>query len=396
MHKKRILIVNKSLKMGGVQRALINMLNELSDHYDITVFFFYDDGELKNHLPKNVHRIKSNFLLKSIGMTMEQARSSGNFLIYFFRLFAAVWSRLFSNWLPITLAIYHQRKLKGFDIAISYIQDSNSKSLYSGYNRFVLDRVEARMKIAWIHGDYLLSGLNTARNRALYKRFDKVVSVSKGCMDKFLEANPDFIDKACYVYNIYPINEIRRLSATNEHVIPRENVLRFVTVARLGWEKGFVRAIEVMSRLKTDGYRFKWYIVGDGIEKETIAETIKRENIQNEIVLIGHKDNPYPYMKQADIFLLPSMHEAAPMSIGEAMICGTPVIATDYASANEQIKDGIDGLIAENSFEGLYSILKMILDNPSLLEKFREHIFQNEYNNELSLEQHHKCLAFNK
>ena len=369
------------------------MLSELHNEYDVSVYLFYPDGEFKDQLPENVRLLSGNLLLKSIGMTLRQALNSRNPIIILFRVLGAIWSKLFTNNLPISIAINSQKTLGNFDIAISYIQDSNNKTLYSGCNEFVLKKVSAKKKIAWIHGDYELSGLNNSKNNEMYPKFDQIVTVSKGCKDGLLKILPNLKDKVTYAYNFYNIDEILALSCDYTPHFELGNKFKLVTVARLGWEKGHLRAIDAIKRLSDEGFEFEWYIIGDGLYKKKISEKISEYQLQDKVLLLGHRTNPYPFIKNADLFFLPSIHEAAPMTIGESKICMTPILATNYISAKEQIDEGKDGIVTENSEEGIYLGLREILQNKNKVTEFKKKLLFKGYNNEIPLSQHRSLFS---
>lgn len=96
--------------------------------------------------------------------------------------------------------------------------------------------------------------------------------------------------------------------------------------------------------------------------------------MENDIVLYGAKANPHPYVKQCDLFLLPSVFEGKPMAVTEAQMLGIPTAVTHYSSAPEQVTDKVNGLIMENCEEGIYEGLKYILDNPDVLKTWKKNI----------------------
>ncbi len=152
--KKRIIIVNNNLATGGVQKALINLLNEIKDKFDITLFVFSCTGEYKKDLPKQINVIEANPFLKLLGISQSESKQMGLFL-YAIRAFLVYWTNLINSYLPIKWLITSQKKLRDFDIAISYLHGSPDQSFYGGCNEFVLERIEAKKNIAFIHCDYI-------------------------------------------------------------------------------------------------------------------------------------------------------------------------------------------------------------------------------------------------
>ena len=118
--------------------------------------------------------------------------------------------------------------------------------------------------------------------------------------------------------------------------------MKLVTVCRLSIHtKGLDRTILATKRLKEQGYNFKWIIIDDGEDRELLEEMIEKESLKDRIFLIGQKKNPYPYMKQCDVFVMASRREGKPMAVTEAQILGLPIIVTNYSSAKEQVINGL-------------------------------------------------------
>lgn len=162
--------------------------------------------------------------------------------------------------------------------------------------------------------------------------------------------------------------------------------MNFVTVARLSEEKGILRMLDVLRRLKNKK-NFVWNIVGNGNQYEEIVNKINTYHLQDYVILYGEQNNPYPYILNSDLLIVCSKYEAAPMVIGEAQILNVPVLSTDTLSANEQIQNNITGLICENSENGLYDMLSNILENHSILNKISNNLSNYLNDNSKQLEE---------
>ncbi len=389
--KKKILIVNNNLIVGGVQKALINLLHEIKHDYDIDLFLFYNEGEYKYEISKEVRVIEAVSPLKVLGMSQVKAKQLGLFY-YMLRGIAATYARVISNHFPIHMLTLMERKLNGYDVAISFLQCDRERRFYGGCNEFVLYRVNAPVKIGFLHCDFLKYGGNTKKNRENYKQFDKVVTVSEGCRQSFITAVPETESKTFCVQNCINYSEITRLAGENP-VVYEKDYTHLVTVARLSEEKGIQRGIRVVQRLKKSGYKVKWHIVGDGVLKSTILLNIKNINGGEYIHLYGSQSNPYRYLKNADLFLLPSFHEAAPIVINEAKCLKVPVLTTETVSSEEMIINNKEGFICENSEKGIYNALISILNNPRSLAECREYLSLRDYNDDNAVLQFRKLMG---
>ncbi|MEH6945422.1 glycosyltransferase, partial [Bacillus sp. JJ722] len=294
--------------------------------------------------------------------------------------------KLFNNTMPIQLVVSTEKKLKGFDVAISYLHSSNDKDFYGGCNEFVLKKVATKKKIAYIHCDYLNYGGKTTKNNRIYKKFKTIAAVSVGCKDRFIQSIPDLTSKTLCVKNCQNYNEIIK-KANVSPIVYNSNSFNIVTVSRLSREKGIVRTMDIIAKLIKKNYKICWHIIGEGEQKKTIEELIEFHSLEGKVILYGNQNNPYRYMINAELFLLPSYHEAAPMVFDEAKILGLPILATKTISTKEMIIDANAGWVCENSTEGIQTKLEYILNHLNELEDIREKLKLHKSNNEQALKQ---------
>ena len=384
--KETMLIVNNNLRIGGVQKALMNMLNELYDQYDITLFLFTKMGEYHKQLPPGIKVIEAQSFLQLLGMSQSEAKEKGLFWWLLRGACAFFTTKLFNNKIPFKILMMFQKQLGTYDYGISCLQCSNEKNFYGGCNEFLLEKVNAKEKITFVHCDFLNYGGNTKHNRNLYKKFDKIVAVSEGCKEHFIEAMPSLEEKVYCVRNFNNYPEITQ-QASNEAIVYDQENFNIVTVSRLGKEKGITRCISIIKSLVERGAKVKWHIVGDGIVRREIEELISKENMKEHIKLYGNQTNPYSYMKNADLFLLPSYHEAAPMVFDEAKYLGVPILATKTTSTYEMIEACAAGWVCENKDEAINEKLEYIVEHIDEVHEVKNSLKKQKFNNEESIRQ---------
>ena len=353
---KRILIVNNNLCMGGVQKALISLLWNIRTHMDVTLLLFHKDGELLSQLPPEIKVITPRSGYRYLGMPGSHAKSLWQKVG---RSFYAAITRLLGRSVAVALMGLGQKKLTGYDIAISYLHNGGDKVFYGGCNEFVLKHVEAAKKITFLHCDYTLCGAHTAKNAAQYGKFDRIAACSRGCADAFISVNPNLADRVRVVPNCHRFEQIRALAEEAAVELPTDR-LNIVTVARLGKEKGVERGVQAIINLGEARKKLHYYIIGDGVMAPVIRDMIEKADLQEYVTLLGQLNNPYGYIKAADLLLIPSYSEAAPLVIGEAACLGTPVLSTKTSSAEEMLTETGFGLVCENSVEGLTAALSAI------------------------------------
>lgn len=356
---KKILIVNNNMHIGGVQKALISLLWSIQDRYEVTLMLFTKMGDCYKDIPPNVKVINAKSAYRFLGMTRYDVHRISDKLGRGF--FAAI-TRIFGRKYAIALMGMAQKKIEGYDVAISYLHNGADKAFYGGCNDFVLKHVCARKKIAFLHCDYIRSGANTPENSRMYAQFDVIAACCRGSADSFLHENPALERKLMVVPNCHRFDKIREL-ALAEPVTLCKDKINVVTVARLGKEKGVERAIWAIAQLGEERKKLHYYIIGDGIQRKLVEKVIAQEQLSDCVTICGMLPNPYGYIQAADFLLIPSYSEAAPLVIGEAAYLGTPILSTETSSARDMIEKHGYGWVCENSVEAMSEALCKLLMN---------------------------------
>lgn len=389
--KKKIIIVNNNMQIGGIQKALSNLLNVISDQYDFTLFLFDKRGSNLDSIPSSVNIIEAKGWLKYLAMSQDEAQKR-NLFSYLIRSMLALVARVMGNPAAINLCLLFQHKIGSYDVAISFMQGARFRILYGGCNEFVLRKINAKIKIGFLHCDYSKCGINTKYNKRIYQQFDCIVTATEGCKNTFLSVIPEMEDKVMCVRNLNNYKEIVHMSKINPVTYDTEYI-NMVTVTRLNPEKGVLRALSCVGKLKNEGYKLRWHIIGDGNERIPIEKEISRLQLENTVLIYGNRENQYQYMVNADFFFLPSYHEAAPMVFDEAKCLGLPILATRTTSTQEMIIDANAGWVCENSFEGIKKTLERILQNKGEIDKVRDNLLTQKHDNKIAVMQFRNMLA---
>lgn len=360
--KKRILIVNNNMHIGGVQKALVNLLREISSKYDVTLLLFYKEGLLLRDIPGNVRVIQSSPAFRTWGTTREDAAGTSHFVC---RTFFALITRVFGRGMAIAIQRPFQRKLRGFDMAISFLHSGNDHVYYGGCSEFVLHCVDAESKICFLHCDYRAIRGDSPYNTKIYEKFDKIAACSEGCRQAFVSALPQLAHKTVVVHNCQDYEQVLLRSSQWDVQLP-EDKMHVLTVARFGKEKGILRGIQAVAQLGEARENLQYSIIGNGTEYAKAADMIVQLGLTSTVQLLGEQENPYPYLKAADLLLIPSVSEAAPMVIGEAACLGTPILTTKTSSAEEMVTQTGYGWVCENSLEGIREGLANLIEKPEL------------------------------
>ena len=205
--------------------------------------------------------------------------------------------------------------------------------------------VKARKKVAFIHIDYSEAGYSRNLDKECYLKFDHIFTVSENVKEKFLQVYPECIQKTAVFYNLIDVEKIICRSSERGGFTDNYEGIRILTVGRLVPQKALDTAIDTMKILKGTGKAFRWYVLGDGELRKSLEERIRSCELCGDFFLLGTVDNPYPYYKQCDLYVHTARYEGKSIAVEEAQVLGCAIIAADYAGVEEQIENGVDGIV---------------------------------------------------
>lgn len=351
---KKILIINNDLKIGGIQKSLINLLNNLDSEYDISLLLFNYPEEINELIPNNVKLIKSKKIFSILSKTKKELRTSKG--LYLAKVFFVLVSKIFGKEITFKLLGIFQKKIKGYDTVISYSHGTPHKNLFGGSAEFAIYKTIAKEKICFIHCDYVESGTDNKFNRKMYRKFNKIACVSESVKNKFITVLPELTSKAYVVYNFHD-KKVLNLANDNS-IIYDSNYINLISVARLSIEKGLDRVIKAIYNSNRKDIRY--HIVGSGPEQNNLQTLVKELKLEEQVFFFSETDNPYRYMKNCDYLVVPSYHEAAPLVFDEAKNLGLKIISTATLSAKEMISIN-EGIICENNDESINKVIFEII-----------------------------------
>ena len=373
--KKKILFLYPDYFIGGSTTSLINLLNIINTNkYDIYLGIKGNGLEFAKFIPNNItlitglSKINRNGLLNKIKFIFIYIIKG-----YFFRsLITEICYNKKFHLNKQKLSKYSAKESREidteFDVAIGFFE--------YWANDYLNLKVKSNTKIAWVHTDYKKAQFRPKLDKKCFSNMDKIVTVSKDCKASIDSVFPHFIEKSIYIENIISRNEVVNKSLEEIEDFPiSTKTLNLVTVSRLDMHtKGLDRIILTMKRVVEKNLNIRWYIIGDGPDRKKINNLIINQNLSEQIILLGAKANPFPYVKKSDLFVLPSRFEGKPMAVTESQIIGTPVLVTKYASSDDQINNYITGIIVENSEDSIYDELNKIYFDRSILQKIKNNL----------------------
>ena len=383
--KKRIFVCFTSFQVGGVASSLINLLNVIHNKYDIDLLCFSDEGTLQEQVPADVHILPSTKWAAMLGdtqrLTMKRSRWRG-----LIRGLFMLYSRAVGSKMPIRVVLKTLPKLPHYDVAISFTHDPHYHVFAGGCNRYVIENVDANIKASFVHCDYSRYGGNTQESRNLYARFDYIACCSEGCKRVFDKTVPSLKNKTIVVRNCFQFEDIVRKAALYEVDFDKDS-FNIVTVCRLSSEKGLAKAMRAIAEIIKKHPMICWHLIGDGAERQKLLEQRDVMGLQKVVHFWGEQKNPYPFVKAADLFFLPSEHECAPMVFNESWALEIPVLCTRTISVKEMIEEPKVGLVCDHTIESMTEKLDDILVHPEQLQAFKRNMVRQPQNNEIAEKQ---------
>lgn len=386
MNKKRIFISMHYLELGGAEAALIGMLLSMDySRYDVDLFLHSHQGEMMQFIPKEVNLLPEIQEYAMIEKPMTEALRKGCFRIVLARLMAKL---QFKRYLKrkgvkesaaafqyvgnaVTPVLPSLEYLGEYDLAISFLSPHN----------IVRDKVKAKKKICWIHTDYTRIDVNPEFELPVWDSYDNVMSISPDVTKTFLQVFPSLKNKIVEMENILSADFIRKRA--DEFDASAELVgdgVKILSVGRFCEAKNYDNVPDICRRIREQDINLHWYLIGYG-DDSLIRQRIQETGMEDYVIILGKRTNPYPYIKACDIYAQPSRYEGKSVTVREAQILCKPVVVTDYPTAKSQIKHGFDGVIVPMDNEDCARGIADFIKNRDLQQDILAYLQSHEYEN---------------
>ena len=388
--KKRIFIAIHYLEIGGAEMSLIGLLQALNyTKYDVDLFVYSHRGELMKYIPKEVNLLPEIGAYSFIEKPIKDAIRHGHIGVSLGRLWAKfqfhnyakkhplkdrapLMQYIAENVLPFLPSL---NKYGEYDLAISYLTP----------HHIVLKKVRAKKKVAWIHTDYSRIGVKIEKELPIWSGYDHIISISPDVTRNFLQIFPSLKNKIVEIENILSSDFVRS-RAEEPAVIPfNDNVINLLSVGRYTEAKNFDNIPDICKRINQK-MKVKWYIIGYGSDENLIRKRIEETGMQEHVILLGKKENPYPYIKACDFYVQPSRYEGKAVTVREAQILCKPVAVAHYATAPSQVQHGVDGVIVPQDNEKCAEGIIKFIEDKMLQNRIVSYLHQHDYGNKSEVE----------
>ena len=389
--KHTILIFSQAMELGGVERSLLGLLDAIDyDRYDVDLFLMRHSGELMPYLNPKANLLPEIPRYASLAVPMASLVKSGQLGVLRGRLRGKLAARRFDRKHPsdkpsiaaltyshrFTLSSMPQISDKSYDLAISFLTP----------HYFVRERVRAKKYAAWIHTDYTALTFDRSAELAMWNKFDTICGVSEQVTAAFDTEFPELSHLTATVENILPQNLIERQSNNPQGEMQKEKPLKLLSVGRFSEQKNFDNVPDICRRMIADGLDVTWYLIGYGGDEMLIRQKIAEAGMQDRVIILGKKDNPYPYMRACDLYVQPSRYEGKAVTVREAQLLGKPVVITDYVTSGSQLEDGVDGVIVPMDNAGCAAGIAALLRDSARMQRLSENCAKRDYTNGAEVE----------
>ena len=391
--KPRILIAIHYMHLGGAEISLIGLLQAFDPNkVDIDLFVYSHEGELMKLIPEYVNVLPEIPAYKMFERPMKEVLKKGHISIFLARLKAKMRMKSYlkkKQTIDVLLLLGEEvskvvpdiNPSVEYELAISFLIPHN----------FVLDHVRAKKKICWIHTDYTRIDVNAKLELPVWDSFDYVASISPDVTKSFLQVFPSLAPKIVEIENILSSTFVRHRAEEIEstefvqQLTANKKSVNLLSIGRFCKAKNYDNVPDICKKtlglLKDKNIDIRWYIIGFGGYEDLIRQKIAEAGMQDHVIILGKKANPYPYIKVCDIYVQPSRYEGKSVTVREAQMLCKPVVVTNYPTASSQIQDGVDGVIVPMDNEGCAKGLAEFILDEAKQSQIVEYLKTHDYGN---------------
>lgn len=386
--KPRLFIDIHYMELGGAEMALLGLVGALDpERVDVDLFVHSHQGPLMKFIPDHVNLLPEVGAYSVIERPMGEAVRKGHWGVAIGRLMAKWQCRNYRRKHPaqgddgaimqyvgdcVTPWLPKINPTVEYDLCISFLTPHNIGR----------DRVRARKRLAWIHTDYSTVSVNAAKELPVWSAYDAIASISDEVTRSFLKVFPTLESKLVPIENILPEAYVR--ARADEFDAGREMTgsVKLLSIGRFCTQKNYDNVPDIARRMIESGIgNMKWYIIGYGGSEALIRRKITEAGMEEHVIMLGKKENPYPYIKACDVYVQPSRYEGKSVTVREAQMLCKPVAVTAYPTAASQIQNGVDGVIVplnnERCADGLARFIADKTQQERIVAYLRTHDYAN-------------------
>ena len=386
------------MELGGAERSLIGLLDAFDTHnYDVDLFLMRHEGELLEAIPDNINLLPQIPAYTVLARPMKDTLAEGHLVLTLARLIGKIAAKKYEKkhcYTDSSVSLEYSHKYTcplmprinpniEYDVAISFLTP----------HYFVTEKVKAKKKIAWIHTDYGKVQINKNSELKMWNQYNHIISISDAVTASFLGIFPELKEKILMIENILPkkLVDIQKKAFSVENEMTGKGI-KLLSIGRYCTAKNFDNVPEICSKIFNMGNDVYWYIIGFGPDEILIKEKIRQFNMEDRVILLGKKENPYPYINVCDLYVQPSRYEGKSVTVREAQMLEKPVVITEYATAKSQLKDGVDGIIVPLDNDLCAQGIDNLLKHPEIMDSLTKNCKNNDYSNSKEIKKLYKII----
>ena len=397
---KKILIASHCMELGGAERSLLGILNSIDyKNYEVDLFLYRHKGELLKYIPKEVNLLPADKQMSMLAISFAEVLKKGQISMawgrYQGKKKAIRFEQEHANGKESMVMLDYSHKYtvphvkkrinKQYDLAISFLTP----------HYYVAEKIDAKVKLAWIHTDYSNYLLDVKSELQMWGKYDYITSISPKCTEGFLKVFPQLKDKIVEISNINAEQLIREQAEeeTAEDMKVQNNEVCLCSIGRFAHAKNFDHIPAIAKIMKEQQIKFKWFIIGYGGDEQLIREKIKEYQMEDMVIILGKKSNPYPYIKKCDIYIQPSRYEGKAVTVLEAQMLGKPVVITEFPSSDSQLENGVDGVIVPMDDDGCANGIVKVIKDQTLRNRLIENCGKRDYSSSKEVEKIYRLMG---
>jgi len=398
--KKRIFIAAHYLEIGGAEISLIGLLNALNfDKVDVDLFLYEHRGELMRLIPKQVNLLPRIPAYAQIENPIKEVIRNGYFRQALARIRAKLkyrkWAKINNPATPEAFFQYLDNEIMPtlpslthfghYDLAVNFIALKNN----------IPTKVDATKTGTWIHTDFSSIPVNAELEHDAWAAYNHIVSISPQVTASFSKIFPDLNGKIVEIENILSPQFVRSRAeedAVSNQMTGSEETVKLLSIGRFCNAKNYDNVPDIAYRIIQSGIKIKWFIIGFGGDEQLIRQHISEAGMDEYVILLGKQTNPYPFIKECDIYVQPSRYEGKSVTVREAQMLCKPVVVTNYPTASSQVNDGVDGVIVPLDNEGCAKGLIEFISNTKLQKKIIDNLNSKDFGNEHEVQKFYNLI----
>lgn len=385
------------MELGGAESALLGLLQSVDPaRVDVDVFLYSHRGELMEFMQSDkIHLLPEVEAYSLTEKPLSEVLKKGYWRLALARMEGRRKTKAFcerhkQDDRPAECGTFFQQRETvrvlpkiqpdvEYDLAISFLTP-----------HFVaLNNVRAKKKIGWIHTDYTRILIDVEAELKMWERLDYIASISEEVGNRFCEVFPSLRPKLLQIENILNADFIRRRAEEQAvSLCDDPSMVCLLTIGRFSPPKKMEDIPLICKKILDTGLHVKWFIIGYGSKdiENVVRENAKKEGVEDNVVILGKKENPYPYINACDIYVQPSRYEGKSITVREAQILCKPVIVTNYPTASSQIQSGLDGVIVPLDVDACAHEMADFICNKEGQARVVEYLETHDYGNEQEIE----------